>query len=301
MHAQMLEIDNVAPNPGNLKMFVYEPEGLSTNAPLVVALHGCTQRAIDYAQETGWNNLADQYGFLVLYPEQQGENHQMNCFNWYQEQDINKGDGEALSIKVMVDYMKKNYSIDADRIYVSGLSAGGAMTVVMLATYPEVFKAGAVIAGLPYKATTTLEGALSAMRGEIDQSPDAWGSLVQEQNPDYEGEYPSLVLFHGTKDAVVNQQNMEELIEQWTHLHGIDMREVEEISNFDNNPYIRRRQYTNMYHIPKIVAYEAERMGHGIGVDPGDGPKKGGQTGKYAFDQNFFYTYWAAEFFELIK
>ena len=147
----LVEISEFGTNPGALKMFAYVPEPLPRAPALVVVLHGCGQTAAAYDFGTGWSTLAKRYGFALLMPEQQGSNNANTCFNWFNPGDVARGRGEAASIRQMVARMVADHKIDPRRIYITGLSAGGAMTSVMLATYPEVFAGGAIIAGLPYR------------------------------------------------------------------------------------------------------------------------------------------------------
>jgi len=299
--AQMSPIEEFGPNPGNLHLYIHVPEKVVPKASLVIALHGCVQDAATYARETGWNELANEQGFIVAYPEQRGSNNEKNCFNWFNEDDINRDAGEAQSIKSMVDYLLTHHDIDPARVYVTGLSAGGCMTAVMLATYPDVFEAGGVMAGIPYKATTNVEGALFAMQGKVNQKPDEWSALVAEQHPDYKGGYPRLVTFHGSIDPIVNRQNMDELIEQWTHLHGLEGQVPHVTPSFDNHPDVTQQVYKNAEGQELVVAYEVANMGHALAVNPGDGPKEGGATGAFSVDVDFYYTYWAAHFFGLVE
>jgi poly(hydroxyalkanoate) depolymerase family esterase len=134
-------------NPGSLNMYNYVPSGISGPAPLVIALHGCTQTAAEYAAQSGWNKLANLHKFYMAYAEQVSANNSEKCFNWFDTTQVNKNVGEDLSIKQMKDYMVAHYDVDTTRIFVTGLSAGAAMTVVMLATYPQTYTKGAVMAG----------------------------------------------------------------------------------------------------------------------------------------------------------
>src|SRR5215212_11736354 len=147
---RLQEIEKFGSNPGALRMLTYSPPDLTPGSPLVVVLHGCTQTAAGYDHGAGWSTLADRYGFALLFPEQQKLNNPNGCFNWFLPGDIKRDRGEALSIRQMVERIVHDQRIDRDRVFVTGLSAGGAMTSVMLATYPEVFAGGAIIAGLPY-------------------------------------------------------------------------------------------------------------------------------------------------------
>jgi poly(hydroxyalkanoate) depolymerase family esterase len=148
--AAPVEVTNFGTNPGHLRMFKYVPSGLPASSPLVVVLHGCTQNARDYAAQSGWIELADRLNLALAVPEQSQSNNPRSCFNWFVVGHNRRGQGEALSIKQMVDKMKADHGIDPGRVFVTGLSAGGAMTSVMLATYPEVFAGGGIVAGLPY-------------------------------------------------------------------------------------------------------------------------------------------------------
>ncbi|MDP3254987.1 PHB depolymerase family esterase, partial [Bosea sp. (in: a-proteobacteria)] len=152
-------------NPGALRAHRYRPEGLEPGAPLVVVLHGCTQSAAAYDLGSGWSSLADRHGFALLFPEQQRANNANLCFNWFASGDIARGSGEALSIAQMIEGTITGYGLDRRRVFITGLSAGGAMAAAMLATYPELFAGGAIIAGLPYGSASGVPEALERMRG----------------------------------------------------------------------------------------------------------------------------------------
>jgi feruloyl esterase len=148
---KLTEISSFGSNPGNLRMLTYVPPQLPDSAPLVVVLHGCLQTARAYDEGSGWSMLARRHSFALVYAEQSQANNPNRCFNWFQPHDARRGSGEALSIRQMVTRMRRTHSIDPARIFITGLSAGGAMTSVMLATYPEVFAGGGIIAGLPWR------------------------------------------------------------------------------------------------------------------------------------------------------
>jgi poly(hydroxyalkanoate) depolymerase family esterase len=143
---ELPELTDFGRNPGNLRMFAHVPEDLSSGAPLVIALHGCSQTAAEYDRGSGWSALADRLGFAVVYPEQQPANNPKNCFSWFRPGDTARDLGEARSIRQMAEHAIATFDLDRRRIFVTGLSAGGAMASTMLAAYPDVFAGGAVIA-----------------------------------------------------------------------------------------------------------------------------------------------------------
>ena len=143
--AGLTQVTNFGSNPGSLNMYSYLPAGLPSNAPLVVALHGCTQSASDYYTNSGWPKYADLYGFALVFAEQPSTtNPILNCFDWGTPSDDSRGQGEALSIYQMVQYAEAHYGVNPKRIYITGLSAGAGMTADMLADYPDVFAGGSI-------------------------------------------------------------------------------------------------------------------------------------------------------------
>ncbi len=207
-------------NPGNLRMFTYLPPQHAANPPLVVVLHGCTQTAAGYDYGAGWSTLADRYGFALLLPEQQRSNNPNGCFNWFLPDDSRRGRGEALSIRQMIETFVMDKKIDRDRVFITGLSAGGAMTSVMLACYPEVFAGGAIIAGLPYGAASNVQQAFESMFQSPSRSAREWGDLVRAAAP-YGGPWPRISVWHGTADKIVVPSNAREILKQWTDVHGL--------------------------------------------------------------------------------
>ena len=207
-------------NPGRLNGWAYVPEGLPKGSPLVVVLHGCTQSARSYDHGAGWSAAADEYGFALLFPEQQRTNNPNLCFNWYQPQHARRGGGEALSIRQMVTAMQVRHGTDPVQVFVTGLSAGGAMAAVMLATYPDVFAGGAIIAGLPFGTAHSVPEAFDRMRGHGQPSGDELAALVKSAS-NHGGPWPVLSVWHGTGDMTVDSSNGTALVDQWRALHGL--------------------------------------------------------------------------------
>lgn len=217
---RMQETTSFGQNPGALRLFSYVPENLPRSAPLVVVLHGCGQTAAGYDRGAGWSELADQHGFAVLAPEQASGNNANTCFNWFQDSDIVRGQGEAASIRSMIEHMAVTHALDRNRVFVTGLSAGAAMAAVMLATYPEVFAGGAIIAGLPYGTARGLQEALPAMFHPQPRAAKALGDLVRAGSP-HPGPWPAVAIWHGDADRTVVAQNADESVKQWLDVHGL--------------------------------------------------------------------------------
>ncbi|MBZ9710901.1 PHB depolymerase family esterase [Mesorhizobium sp. B3-2-1] len=208
-------------NPGALNARIYLPKGLPKGAPLVVVLHGCTQNAAAYDHHSGWSRLADEAGFALLFPEQQRANNPNLCFNWFLPADVRRGSGEVLSIRQMIETMVVIQGLDRKRIFITGLSAGGAMAAAMLATYPDVFAGGAIIAGLPYGSATTIPEAFDRMRGHGGRSDkDLQGALRSAS--DHRGPWPRISIWHGTADRTVAHSNAEAVAAQWQGVHGLE-------------------------------------------------------------------------------
>lgn len=297
----LVELGDFGDNPGNLAGYYYAPEALPAGAPLVVVLHGCVQDAAEIARLSGWNRLADAYGFALLYPQQKRINNLNNCFNWFMPEDISRGSGEARSIRQMMSYVFKELPVDSTKVFVTGISAGGAMAAVMLAAYPEAFRAGAVMSGIPYAAAADMAAGFQAMRGEADLSPEEWEALVRQQNEGFTGPYPALAIFHGVDDPVVSIVNARELAEQWAALFDIDPEAPAEVELVDGNEQIKRMAYQDSAGATVLLRYDLDGLGHAIAVDPGKGAAQGGAEGQFAKDIGFFSSYWAARFFGLVE
>jgi poly(hydroxyalkanoate) depolymerase family esterase len=298
----LTEIKNFGSNPGNLKMFIHNVSPEDTcKLPLVVVLHGCGQHAKGAAELTGWNKLADINNFVVLYPQQKLVNNPNLCFNWFSNQDIEKGQGESESIFQMISFVRQHYSIDSNRIYITGLSAGAAMSVVMTATHPELFKSGAIFAGAPYKiARNPIDGA-KAMLGNKYIPREKLVKDFREQNPDYRGRYPTLIVYQGLNDPVVNYKSTKLLIDQWTGINESDTIPEKVETAFMGIEDITRKEYSDSLGRTILILYEVDNLGHGLLVKPGEGENEGGQTGIFGVDKGFHSTYQTAKEFGIIK
>jgi len=211
---------SVCPNPGALNMLTYVPNGLSPGSTLVVVLHGCMQTGEGYARGAGWLDLADRYGFVVLCPQQTSANNPNRCFNWFEPGDTRRDQGEAASIAAMVKSVVAAHMLDPRQVFITGLSAGGAMTAAMAAAYPEVFAGAAIIAGLPHGAASNISEALGAMARPRTLTSKEWGDKVRLAS-DHEGPWPAISIWHGDADATVRPASAAALVSQWTDVHRV--------------------------------------------------------------------------------
>ncbi len=287
--ATMEEVTGFGSNPGNLQMFRYLPTALPAGRPLVVVLHGCTQNAAGYGTNSGWTRLADTWGFALVLPQQRSANNANSCFNWFESGDTARGSGEALSVKQMVDRMRTD--VGSAATYVTGLSAGGAMTAVMLATYPEVFAGGGIVAGIPYRCATTLGAAFSCMNPGTDLTPAQWGDRVRAASS-HSGPRPKVSIWHGTADTTVRPSNRVELVDQWTNAHGTD--QTPDVSDTIAG-------YPHKVYGSVVESVEVTGMNHGQPIDPGSGATQCGTTAAYILDVNVCAAYHMARFWGLVN
>jgi poly(hydroxyalkanoate) depolymerase family esterase len=203
---------------GGYPYFVYTPAAYKVGSavPLLVMLHGCGQNAQDFATGTGMNLLAEQYGFIVVYPQQVSKSNQGLCWNWFSAANQYRGSGEPARIANIVRNVQQEstqWTIDSQRIYVAGLSAGGAMAVILGATYPDLFAAIGVHSGVEYQAGTTLSAGLRAMR-QGGPNPVQQGDAAFKTMDSFARVVPTIV-FHGTSDRTVAPTNGDQVIQQW--------------------------------------------------------------------------------------
>jgi poly(hydroxyalkanoate) depolymerase family esterase len=295
------EIEDFGNNPGNLKMFVH---GNLTNdtlkRPLVVVLHGCGETANSVSELTGWNKLADLNDFIVLYPQQKLFNNTNLCFNWFINHDIEKDQGESGSIYQMIIYAKEHFAIDSGRVFITGLSAGAAMSMVLVATHPEVFSGGAIFAGGAYKiATTPMEGMRVLLGKELSNRKDLVND-VKEQNPAFSGQYPPIIVYQGLNDPVVNYRNAAVIVNQWTGINNADLLPDQIEPFYQGNEDIKRSEYTDKDGRLIVTLYEVNNLGHRLMIKPGENKNEGGKTGVFGVNKNFHSTYHIAQEFGII-
>lgn len=259
---EMEENAEFGSNPGNLGMYSCVPRALAKSSALVVALHGGQQTARDFDLSTGWSALGRKHGFAVMFPEQKCANNSQNCFNWFVERHISSNDGEIASIRAMVDKMLRDHNLSRSRVFVTGLSAGGAMACALLACYPDLFAAGAIIAGLPYGAALGPFDAMKAMAFAPGRSSREWGNLLRQASPGQK-KWPKISIWNGSHDEVVAPANASALVRQW-----IDIHQVEEAGAMqDEVDGQTRMSWRDNSGTIVVEHYAIDGMAHGVPVD----------------------------------
>jgi poly(hydroxyalkanoate) depolymerase family esterase len=290
--SRLTEVHGFGSNPGRLRMFKYVPA--QPERALVVVLHGCTQNAAVYDFGAGWSTLADRYGFVLLMPQQEPSNNPNKCFNWFLSRHIERDKGETLSIRQMVEAMIRDHYIDPRSVYVTGLSAGGAMTVVLLATYPELFAGGAVIAGLPYRTATNMNEAFESMFNARPRPAHEWGNLVRAASR-HDGPWPRISVWHGDSDPLVKRENADHLCVQWANVHGLEEAPTG-MEIVDGYP---RQVWRNQRGEDVIESYTIPRMAHGTPLAAGDSHDRCGKPGAFLLDVGISSSYHIAKFWGL--
>jgi len=222
---------------GSRPYHCYIPSGLrrTTGVPLLILLHGCLQTPAEFAEATRFNQLADRHGFLVVYPEQTLTHNLQRCWNWFDARHHERSHGEpailaGIAREVMAE--RTRWRIDHDRVYVAGLSAGGAMALVLGATYPDLFAAIGVHSAPPYRSATSRSGALTAMAGRSIVPPAHAASMS--------GIAP-MILFQGRIDSTVRVVNAVRITDQWRSLH-----ERRLVGDRDPDRITRQREITHL-------------------------------------------------------
>ena len=204
---------------------VYVPAA-AADAPraMLVMLHGCTQSVDDFAAGTQMNRLADEHGFLVVYPEQAAHANPSKCWNWFKPQDQQRGAGEPSLIAGIVREVAQRHGADPRRIFVAGLSAGAAMAVVLGETYPELFAAVGAHSGLPYGSAHDIPSALAAMKGGRSGMPGLKNVPGAAGTPPRKAvQAVPVIVFHGDRDHTVQPTNGALIVQQARDAHGAQM------------------------------------------------------------------------------
>lgn len=248
---------------GSRRYRVYRPwRTRGRSRPLVVLLHGCNQTAEDIAAGTRMNRLADRMGFVVAYPEQAASAHPSRCWNWFHAAHQEREEGEPALIAGITREVVERHNADPQRVYVAGMSAGGAMAAIMGHTYPDLYAAVGIHSGLPYAAARDAVSALAAMRG-------LRGTLDPRYRPSFFRAMPTIV-FHGDLDTTVHSRNSTQAIAQASP--APEDRGAETVEKGEENG----RRYTRTLHADAAGQTALEHwLIHGGGHAWSGGSRKG--------------------------
>ena len=255
--------------------FLYIPQTAvpAGGRPLVLMLHGCTQNAQDFAQGTRMNSTAEAAGALVLYPTQSQSANAHRCWNWFRPEDQQSGAGEPALLHAMLRHTIASQPVDPQRVFVAGLSAGGAMAAVMAQQYPHLFTAVGVHSGLPTDAATSMMGALSAMKS------GAKGWCASSTNSD--AKVVPLIVMHGDADKTVHKRNGEQLFQSAAAGVATTVQTQEEGTSSDGQRYTRT-SLLNPKAPGKVIA--EHWLLHGAGHMWSGGDARGSYTSAHGVD-----------------
>ena len=317
------EVEGFGPNTAGLKMYRYAPASLEANAgidaPLVVFLHGCFGTATS-AQNGGWNDLAEHYGFYMVYPEQQMARNPSQCFNWMQLS-VPAGLGDArsdenASIVDMITYMTTHFHIDSARVFIAGFgTGGGSQTASIVTEYPALFDAAAIINGMPYGCGPyahwsagsmppgTIPPRLCPMPDDV-RRPENLRNVVLDFNRNRPEHWPRMSLWQSAVDPVLlddarlEPRFQEDLITQWTGVLGVD-RDPDECERVDGH---LRQAYHDEAGSTLVESYSIEIQGAGaqnahavpVDIEAGCGRE---DIGTYHVDAGISFAYHVVRFF----
>ncbi|KAJ3500968.1 hypothetical protein NLJ89_g9553 [Agrocybe chaxingu] len=254
----LTRITNFGTNPTNIGMYAYKPSNVKESPGLLVALHYCGGTAQAYFSGTQWRTLADQRGYVLLYGQAPSNG---NCWDVTSAATLtHDAGGDSLGIASAVRYAIANWGVDPEKVFVVGTSSGAMMTNVLAGTYPDLFKGGAIFAGVALGCLTNSAPSFPpdpCANGQKIQTAQQWGDRARQAYPGYTGPYPKLQVWHGTADNVVNYANFQEELKQWTNVHGILQTPS---ATYASTP---RQGYTKtVYGTGEVEGYSGQGAGH---------------------------------------
>ncbi|GAB1218505.1 hypothetical protein ATERTT37_007761 [Aspergillus terreus] len=231
------QVTDFGDNPTNVGMYIYVPNNLASSPGIVVAIHYCTGTAEAYYTGSPYAQLAEQYGFIVIYPQSPYEG---TCWDVSSQETLtHNGGGNSNSIANMVTWAISKYNADSSKVFVTGSSSGAMMTNVMAATYPELFAAATVYSGVPagcfYSSSNQQDGWNSTCaQGQVITTPENWANVAKGMYPGYNGTRPKMQIYHGSVDTTLLPQNYYETCKQWAGVFGYNYDSPQQVQ--DNTP-----------------------------------------------------------------
>ena len=260
--ASLVEVTGFGTNPSNLRMYLYVPDNVAPRPAVVVAVHYCTGSGPAFFSGTEFASLANQYGFILIYPS---ATRSGSCFDVSSPQALrHDGGSDPVGIVSMVRWVLQNRNADPNRVYVTGASSGGMMTNVLLGDYPDVFKAGAAFMGVPFGCFATTDGSMwssACANGQLVRTPQQWGDAVRNAFPGFSGARPRMQIWHGTEDTTLRYPNFGEQVKQWTNVQG-----VSQTPSFTDTPRQgwTRTRYGGTGVMAPVEAVSLQGVGHSL-------------------------------------
>jgi len=265
----LTKVNDFNAGPTKVGMYAYVPKSLKAPAPIVVAVHHCQGSATGYASESRYTPLADQHGFIVIFPNSKSGG---GCFDVASTATLtHDGGGDSQTIVNMVKYAVSKYGGDANRTYVVGTSSGAMMTNVLAAVYPDVFKAGSVYSGVPAGcffvsgATATQDPpgwSNACANGQVTKTAEQWGDMVRSYYPSYKGPRPRMQIFHGTADNTLHYPNYAETLKEWSNVLGLTTSK--NTSNTPQSGYTQTIYGDGTATTAQLVGYSGQGVGHSV-------------------------------------
>ncbi|KAI5825077.1 carbohydrate esterase family 1 protein [Schizophyllum commune Tattone D] len=255
--ASLQQVSNFGTNPTGVQMFIYVPDQLAANPPIIVAMHYCTGTAQAYFQGTQYANLANSKGFIVIYPDAPDSG---GCWDVHSDATLtHDAGGDSLGIASMVRYTIDQYGADPSRVFATGTSSGAMMTNVLIGAYPDLFAAGAAFSGVPYGcfAGPSMWNSQCA-QGQLIKSAQEWGDQARSGYSGFTGTRPKMQVWHGAADTTLYPQNFYEEVKQWTNVLGYAEGSG---TNSSNDPL---SGYTRSTYGPDFEAIFAQGVGHTV-------------------------------------
>ncbi|KAH6880305.1 acetyl xylan esterase [Coprinopsis sp. MPI-PUGE-AT-0042] len=254
--------ENFGPNPQNVQIHVYKPSSIKPGAGMLVALHPCGGTAQQYFSSNQFRTLADQRGFLVLYGQAATSS---NCWDVTGRNSlIHDAGGDSLGVASAVRYAINNWGINKEKVFVVGTSSGAMMTNVMTGVYPELFRGGAVFAGVALGCLSVGNAPANppdpCAAGNRILSASEWGNKVRSAYSGYTGPYPKMQIWHGTADPILAPVNFQEQIKQWTDVFKVSQTPTSTQSGVPAQKWTKTVYGT----AGQLEGYYGQGAGHGL-------------------------------------
>ncbi|KXX79424.1 putative acetylxylan esterase A [Madurella mycetomatis] len=261
--ATLTQVTNFGSNPSGARMYIYVPDRLAANPAIVTAVHYCGGTANAFYTGSPYARLADQHGFIVIYPESPNSG---GCWDVSSRATLTRNGGaNSNSIANMVTYTISQYNADRNRVFLVGMSSGAMMTNVLAATYPDLFSAATAYAGVPAGCfyTGTVAGWNSTCsQGQSITTQDHWAQTALDMYPGYTGPRPKMLIYHGSADTTIYPQNFNETLKQWAGVFGYTYGSPQQ--TLSNNP---SSQYTKYVYGENLVGVYGTGISHNIPIN----------------------------------